>query len=87
MMQFAVSAGKTPKRMITVGGVCNSSIYRVDTVPSLPAKVLASEMHQVVDGMALSAAFAFARLGGAAHVCARVGDDDLGPFDQEIAGR
>lgn len=78
MMQFAVSAGKTPKRMITVGGVCNSSIYRVDTVPSLPAKVLASEMHQVVDGMALSAAFAFARLGGAAHVCARVGDDDLG---------
>ena len=78
MVNAAAPDGIKPKRMITVGGICNSSIYRVDTVPSLPGKVLASEMHQVVDGMALSAAFAFSRLGGAAQVCARVGDDELG---------
>lgn len=65
-------------RMLAVGAICNSSIYRVDWVPPLPCKVLASEMVQVVDGMALSAAYAFARLGGSAGICARVGDDALG---------
>ena len=78
MVNAAASVGGAKKRMITVGGICNSSIYRVDTVPPLPAKTLATEMHQVVDGMALSAAFAFSRLGGTAQVCARVGDDELG---------
>ncbi len=67
-----------PKRMMTVGGLCNSSIYRVDEIPPLPGKALASEMLQVIDGMALSAAFAFVRLGGGAEVCARIGDDELG---------
>lgn len=67
-----------PKRLVTVGGICNSSIYRVDEIPPLPGKTLASDLLQVVDGMALSAGFAFVRLGGRAQVCARVGDDDLG---------
>ena len=66
------------RRMFAAGAICNSSIYRVDEVPPLPSKVLASEMCQVVDGMALSAAYAFVRLGGSAQICARVGDDDLG---------
>ncbi len=66
------------KRMIAVGAICNSSIYLVEEVPPLPSKVLASEMCQVVDGMALSAAYAFSRLGGKAQICARVGDDFLG---------
>ena len=62
------------RRMFAAGAICNSSIYRVDEVPPLPSKVLASEMCQVVDGMALSAAYAFVRLGGSAQICARVGD-------------
>jgi sulfofructose kinase len=66
------------RRMFAAGAICNSSIYRVDEVPSLSSKVLASEMCLVVDGMALSAAYAFVRLGGSAQICARVGDDEVG---------
>jgi len=66
------------KRLIAVGAICNSTIYRVDQVPSLPAKVLANKMVQVVDGMALSAAYAFVTLGGSAKIWARVGSDHLG---------
>jgi sulfofructose kinase len=65
-------------RMFATGAICNSAIYRVDEVPSLPSKVLASEMCQVVDGMSLSAAYAFVRLGGSAQICARIGDDEVG---------
>ena len=65
------------KRMIAVGAICNTTIYRVDHVPSLPAKLLASAMTQVVDGMALSAAYALVRLGGSARIWARVGDDEV----------
>lgn len=78
-MQTVESPNEPPrKRMAAVGAICNSSIYRVANVPPLPSKVLADEMCQVVDGMALSAAYAFVRLGGHAGICARVGDDDLG---------
>ena len=65
------------KRLIAVGAICNTSIYRVDHVPPLPAKLLASAMTQVVDGMALSAAYALVKLGGSAKIWARVGDDEL----------
>jgi sulfofructose kinase len=64
------------KRMIAVGAVCNTTIYRVDHVPALPAKILPTEMCQVVDGMAASAACAFVKLGGDAEIWARAGDDD-----------
>ena len=53
-------------------------IYQVDQVPPLPAKVLARRLVEVVDGMALSAACAFARLGGQAAIWARCGDDEPG---------
>ena len=66
------------KHMIAVGGVCATTIYRVPHIPSAPAKVLASEICEVVDGMALSAACAFTRLGGSASIWARVGDDAQG---------
>ena len=65
------------KRLIAVGAICNTSIYRVDHVPSLPAKLLANAMIQVVDGMALSAACALVKLGGSAKIWARVGDDEV----------
>jgi len=67
-------------RLIAVGGVCATGIFRVATVPPLPAKALANRMCRIADGMAVSAACAFARLGGRAAVWARVGDDADGTF-------
>lgn len=67
-------------KMIAVGGACATSIFRVATVPRLPAKALADRMCRVADGMAVSAACAFTRLGGSAAVWARVGDDADGAF-------
>ena len=69
-----MSIADRPK-MIAVGGACATSIYRVDTVPSLPAKAIANALCRVADGMAISAACGFTRLGGEAAVWARVGDD------------
>ncbi len=66
------------KRMIAVGAVCNTTIYGVRDVPPLPAKAVASRAVRVVDGMAISAACAFGRLGGKAAIWARTGDDDVG---------
>ena len=70
----------SPPKMIAVGGVCATGIFRVATVPTLPAKTLANRMCRVADGMAVSAACAFARLGGRAAAWARVGDDADGAF-------
>ena len=67
-------------KLIAVGGVCATGIFRVATVPALPAKALADKMCRIADGMAVSAACAFARLGGRAAVWARVGDDADGVF-------
>ncbi|MEI8265968.1 MAG: PfkB family carbohydrate kinase [Betaproteobacteria bacterium] len=69
--------GLTP-RAVAVGAICATRIYQVPQVPALPAKVLASRLVEVVDGMALSAACAFARLGGRAAIWARCGDDEPG---------
>ncbi|MES2978182.1 MAG: PfkB family carbohydrate kinase [Pseudomonadota bacterium] len=65
----------TSPRLIAVGAIFTTSLYRVPRVPPPPAKVLASAMRQVVDGMAISAACAFQRLGGTAAVWSRVGED------------
>lgn len=65
-------------RAVAVGALCATRIYQVPQVPTLPAKVLASRLVEVVDGMALSAACAFARLGGRAAIWARCGDDEPG---------
>ena len=64
--------------MIAVGAICSATIFRVDSVPPLPAKILPTERCQLVDGMAVSAAHAFSRLGGSAQVWSRIGDDWLG---------
>ncbi len=67
-----------PPRAVAVGAVCATRIFRVDAIPPPPAKVLASALCALYDGMALSAACAFARLGGQASIWARTGDDDQG---------
>ncbi|MBI3505235.1 MAG: sugar kinase [Proteobacteria bacterium] len=66
------------KRLVAVGAVCYTSIYRVTSIPSAPAKVVSSEACRVVDGMAISAACAFQKLGGQAQIWARIGDDAQG---------
>jgi len=67
-------------KMIAVGNACATSVFRVAAVPTLPAKVLADQMCRIADGMAVSAACAFTRLGGTAAAWARVGDDADGAF-------
>ncbi|RLS29386.1 MAG: sugar kinase [Planctomycetota bacterium] len=67
-----------PRRLVAVGGICTTSIYAVDAVPAVPGKVIADRACQVVDGMAVSAACAFVRLGGRADIWGRVGDDPRG---------
>ena len=74
-----VAGGKVSRpKMIAVGGICATSVFRVPHVPPLPAKVIADTMVRLVDGMAVSAAYAFVRLGGTAAVWGRIGDDDAG---------
>lgn len=69
--------------LIAVGGACATGIFRVAEVPPLPAKALADRMCRVADGMALSAACAFVKLGGSAAIWARIGDDADGGFIRE----
>ncbi|MBL8808317.1 MAG: sugar kinase [Rhodospirillales bacterium] len=66
------------KRLTAVGAVCHTTVYRVETIPAPPAKILAADACRVVDGMAISAACAFHRLGGEARIWARLGDDAAG---------
>jgi len=67
-----------PARLVAVGGICTTTLYRVPEVPAVPGKVLATDAAEVVDGMAVSAACAFVRLGGQGAVWGRVGADPRG---------
>ena len=67
-----------PPMLIAVGGICMTTLYRVPAVPAVPGKVLATDAAEVVDGMAVSAACAFVRLGGQGAVWGRVGADPRG---------
>jgi sulfofructose kinase len=79
-------AALAKKRLVAVGAVCETSVYRVETIPAPPAKAMASMASRVADGMAISAAFAFAKLGGEAAAWARVGDDARGRQIREALG-
>jgi sulfofructose kinase len=61
--------------MVALGAICTTAIFQVDRIEAAPAKVMASQRCTVVDGMAVSAACAFQKLGGQAQVWARVGED------------
>ncbi|MFO1398555.1 MAG: PfkB family carbohydrate kinase [Burkholderiales bacterium] len=73
-----VGEGARRKRIVAVGSICNTTIFRVPAIPPAPAKVLASETCHLIDSMALSATYAFVKLGGSGLVWSRVGDDRLG---------
>lgn len=68
----------TIPRLVAVGAACLTTIYRVAAIPPAPGKALAHAAVRVTDGMAISAACAFARLGGHATVWARLGADAQG---------
>lgn len=68
----------TIPRLVSIGAACLTTLYRVDAIPAVPGKAQARAAVRVTDGMAISAACAFARLGGEASVWARLGDDAQG---------
>ncbi len=67
-----------PKRILSLGAAVLDTIYRVDTIPTTPTKVLSLDCMQMGSGMASSAASAAAKLGAHARIWGRVGDDLAG---------
>lgn len=65
-------------RLIFLGHATQDAIYRVSSIPSTPAKVLAMGYLESGGGMAANAAVAAARLGAHVRLWSRVGDDPLG---------
>lgn len=53
-------------------------VFEVDVLPASPTKHFASSYREIGGGPAANAAVTIARLGGDAHLWARVGDDDWG---------
>ena len=66
------------KHIICVGHSALDRIYRIEAFPPQPTKVRALEHIEVGGGMAANAAVTIARLGGAAELWSRVGDDHIG---------
>ncbi|MEZ2218253.1 sugar kinase [Rhizobium sp. RCC_161_2] len=67
-----------PRHVLCVGAAVLDTLFRVHTLPSGQGKVLPYEMLQIAEGMASSAAYAIARLGGKASLWGAVGDDETG---------
>lgn len=53
-----------PKHVLCVGAAVLDTLFRVRTLPSGQGKVLPYDMLQIAEGMASSAAYAVAQLGG-----------------------
>lgn len=68
----------TPKHVLCVGAAVLDTLFRVRTLPSGQGKVLPYDMLQIAEGMASSAAYAVARLGGRASLWSAVGKDETG---------
>jgi sulfofructose kinase len=64
--------------ILCVGAAVLDTIFRVSTIPSGQGKVLPSAMLQVAEGMASSAAYAIAQMGGRVSLWSSVGDDAAG---------
>ncbi|MGZ2487737.1 sugar/nucleoside kinase (ribokinase family) [Rhizobium pisi] len=67
-----------PRRVLCVGAAVLDTLFRVRSLPTGQGKILPYDMLQVAEGMASSAAFAVARLGGHASLWGAVGDDATG---------
>ncbi|NKK77000.1 sugar kinase [Rhizobium leguminosarum] len=66
------------RRVLCVGAAVMDTLFRVRTLPTGQGKILPYDMLQIAEGMASSAAFAVARLGGHASLWGAVGDDSTG---------
>ncbi|ARO33663.1 carbohydrate/purine kinase protein (plasmid) [Rhizobium sp. NXC14] len=66
------------RRVLCVGAAVLDTLFRVRSLPTGQGKILPYEMLQIAEGMASSAAFAVARLGGNASLWGAVGDDATG---------
>ncbi len=66
------------RRVLCVGAAVMDTLFRVRSLPTGQGKILPYDMLQVAEGMASSAAFAVARLGGNASLWGAVGDDSTG---------
>ncbi|MGO8088774.1 sugar kinase [Rhizobium leguminosarum] len=66
------------RRVLCVGAAVMDTLFRVRTLPTGQGKILPYDMLQIAEGMASSAAFAVARLGGDASLWGAVGNDAIG---------
>ncbi|NKL36215.1 sugar kinase [Rhizobium sophorae] len=66
------------RRVLCVGAAVMDTLFRVRTLPTGQGKILPYDMLQIAEGMASSAAFAVARLGGNASLWGAVGNDATG---------
>lgn len=64
--------------VLCVGAAVLDTIFKVDTIPTGQGKVLPTEMLQVAEGMASSAAYAVAQMGGKVSLWSAVGADSAG---------
>ncbi|MCW8086675.1 PfkB family carbohydrate kinase [Sabulicella glaciei] len=70
-------------RVICLGSAVTDHVFRVDEVPTAPAKARAGDYRAMIGGMAANAAIAVARLGGRAALWGRLGDDPNGEAARE----
>ncbi|OHV23218.1 MULTISPECIES: sugar kinase [Rhizobium] len=75
---FSASCSSPARSVLCVGAAVLDTLFRVRALPAGQGKILPYDMLQVAEGMASSAAFAVARLGGNASLWGAVGDDATG---------
>ena len=75
---MAAGAGMTRKKVVTVGLAVLDKIFEVPRLPAEPTKVFARSYTEIGGGPAATGAVTVARLGGAAELWTRVGDDSVG---------
>lgn len=64
--------------IVVVGHAALDRVWRIDAFPAKPTKIKALDQREDGGGSAANAAATIARLGGAAHLWSRVGDDETG---------
>ncbi|MBX5156764.1 sugar kinase [Rhizobium sp. NZLR1b] len=75
---FSASRSGPARSVLCVGAAVLDTLFRVRSLPTGQGKILPYDMLQIAEGMASSAAFAVARLGGNANLWGAVGDDATG---------
>jgi sulfofructose kinase len=69
---------RSGNRILCVGALTMDTIYRLPRLPDGPGKFLPTDVMEIAEGMAASAAASCARLGGDVALWASVGDDPVG---------